>query len=505
MSIRLALFLGAHTAAYVLFVLSWVVLGRAAFAGGVDGADFAAWLGLLAGSALGHLLAVRLQSSIALRLGGSLRRRLVRGTLGLDPDELCDQGAGRLLGRVLEVEAVETLAIGGGLLGLVAGVELAIAAVALSTTSVVTTAALVIWVLATLVVAHRYVRARDRWTATRLELTDDLVAKMLGHRTRLAQQPHSDWHTGEETALGEYEARAQKTDRRMVVLSAVCTRGWVLVGVLGLWTSAGDLAAGAGGVLLAAAALRTLTSGLGNIADASAAWSTLKPLLRNKTGDPVASGADPVPGMPLLSADSVAFGYPGHPVLAEVDLRIEPGDRLLLDGPSGSGKSTLVAVLAGSRRPRQGTLLVRGRSVDEVGEQRWRRRVVLAPQFHENHLLLGTLAFNVLLGRGWPAKPQDLEDARAVCEDLGLGPLLDRMPSGLQQIVGETGWQLSHGERSLVFLARTLLQDADIVVLDETFGALDPATQHRALTAVDKAAPALLVVHHGPRPVFDRP
>jgi ATP-binding cassette subfamily B protein len=110
--------------------------------------------------------------------------------------------------------------------------------------------------------------------------------------------------------------------------------------------------------------------------------------------------------------------------------------------------------------------------------------------------VLGTLAFNLLLGRGWPATPEDLAAAQRVCQRLGLGPLLDRMPSGLHQIVGETGWQLSHGERSLVYLARALLQSADLIILDETFSTLDPLTQHQALTAASEIAPTLLVVHH---------
>ena len=74
----------------------------------------------------------------------------------------------------------------------------------------------------------------------------------------------------------------------------------------------------------------------------------------------------------------------------------------------------------------------------------------------------------------WPPSAADLQQAGEVCEELGLGELLQRMPAGLQQQVGETGWQLSHGERSRVFLARALLQQADLTILDESFAALDP-------------------------------
>jgi hypothetical protein len=95
------------------------------------------------------------------------------------------------------------------------------------------------------------------------------------------------------------------------------------------------------------------------------------------------------------------------------------------------------------------------------------------------HVFTGTLAFNLLLGRRWPPSPDDLMQAEALCRSLGLGALLDRMPAGLLQIVGETGWQLPQGERSQLSIARTLLQGADCLSLDESFAAsiLRPCTR----------------------------
>ena len=83
-----------------------------------------------------------------------------------------------------------------------------------------------------------------------------------------------------------------------------------------------------------------------------------------------------------------------------------------------------------------------------------------------------------------------------ICRDLGLGPLLDRMPGGLMQMVGETGWQLSHGEQSRLFIARALLQRAELIVLDESFAALDPETLSLSLKCVLARAPTLVVIAH---------
>src|SRR5262249_36727856 len=148
------------------------------------------------------------------------------------------------------------------------------------------------------------------------------------------------------------------------------------------------------------------------------------------------------------------------------------------------------------RQPTSGLLLLDGLDYPTLGGKGWRARVAAAPQYHDNHVLSETFVFNVLLGRRWPPLREDIVEAREVCNELGLGELLDRMPGGLGQMVGETGWRLSHGERSRVFIARALLQRSQLVVLDESFAALDPKTLERSLRCVLKRAPSLLVIAH---------
>jgi ATP-binding cassette subfamily B protein len=113
------------------------------------------------------------------------------------------------------------------------------------------------------------------------------------------------------------------------------------------------------------------------------------------------------------------------------------------------------------------------------------------PQLHANHLFADTLAFNLLLGRGWPPSPGDLAAAESVCRALGLGALLDRLPAGLDQRIGEAGWRLSDGEASRVYLARALLQEPDLLILDESLAALDPASRLEVLGAVTERAGAV--------------
>jgi ATP-binding cassette subfamily B protein len=200
----------------------------------------------------------------------------------------------------------------------------------------------------------------------------------------------------------------------------------------------------------------------------------------------------------LLEARDLVLELPGRqrPILAGACLDIRGGDRVVLDGLSGAGKSTLAAVIAAQRPADGGLLLLGGLDQATLGQQAWRRRVVAVPQLHANHLFAETLAFNLLLGRGWPPSARDLADAYALCHDLGLGPLLDRLPAGLEQRVGDAGWHLSDGECSRVCLARAMLQDCDLLILDECLAALDAESRLAVLGVVSRRANALMLIAH---------
>jgi ATP-binding cassette subfamily B protein len=153
-------------------------------------------------------------------------------------------------------------------------------------------------------------------------------------------------------------------------------------------------------------------------------------------------------------------------------------------------------VFAGVRVPESGLLLLDGLDGRTLGSLEWRRRIVTAPQFHDNHVFCGSFAYNLLMGRRWPPRQADLEEAEAICRELDLDGVIAKMPAGIQQMVGETGWQLSHGEKSRLYMARALLQDPELVVLDESFASLDPETMRRSLDCVLRRARALLVIGH---------
>jgi ATP-binding cassette subfamily B protein len=200
----------------------------------------------------------------------------------------------------------------------------------------------------------------------------------------------------------------------------------------------------------------------------------------------------------LLVGRDVSFSYPGRldPVLRGCNIEIRRRQRILIEGPSGSGKSTLGALLCGLRQPSSGLLLLGGFDHHSLRPERWRQRAAGVPQSHENHILSASLLFNIAMSRRWPPCSDDEQEIEAICRELGLADLLARMPGGLQQMVGDSGWQLSHGERSRVCVARALLQQADLRVLDESFAALDPETLDRVLECVVRRSETLVVVSH---------
>jgi ATP-binding cassette subfamily B protein len=517
--------LAVHAAQYVMFLLSWWAIGRAVLGGHLVPSWLGGWALLLLSAVPLLMLSTWLQGKLAVGIGTLLRRRLLAGALVLPPEALNRDGIGRLMGRTLEADSLERLALAGGFPSALSLLELSFAAPILGVGAGgwLHAGLLVAWLALAVLLGVRLAHERYRWTDQRLELTSLTVEHIVGHRTRLAQELPDHWHEREDESLSRYLDRSLALDRRALALLVIVPRAWLLVGLAALapaFVAGTDIVAlgtGVGGVVLAWLSFGRLSAGIDQLASAYVAWRRVAPLFHAASGRLSTFGearasrpvirptspeyvviAPPAGNEPVLEAVDISFRHASRSsdVLSGCDLVVRPGDRLLIQGPSGGGKSTLVSLLTGMQMPRNGLLLARGLDMSCLGETGWRARVSAAPQFHENHVLTETFAFNLLMSRGWPPRPQDLEEARMVCEELGLGPLLERMPGGMYQMVGETGWQLSHGEQSRLFIARALLQHSDVVILDESLAALDPENLALTLRCLRARAPSLVVVAH---------
>ncbi len=501
--------LGVHALETIFLFASWAAVGSGALNGRVDKAWLVAWALCLA--TLVVLRGVARSSEVALSIGfgGLLKERLFAGAMAFDADLLRRKGIGELLSQVFEAEALEGLATDGGLQIVLATLELLMIPVVLSwgVSASLEIILLLAWLCLTAILVLQNARERFRWTKARLGLTHRLVENMTAHRTKLAQQPPSEWHTTEDGETEEYAQVSERLDRSTARIETFIPRGYLIAALLAFSPSflagAATLSQQAitlGVILFAYTSLQRFTFGASRVSAAYVAWRSIKAVFdaaarpaENSTAETVA-----LKEVRTFQLQNVVFTHAGRrvPSLKNCTLTIHRGDSFLLEGDSGSGKSTLALLLAGMRRPSAGFILAGGLDLQTLGEANWRQRVAAAPQYHENHILSASLSFNLLMGRPYPHSSEDIQEARELCLELGLGSLLERMPSGLDHIVGETGWQLSQGERSRVFLARALLQNADLVILDESFAALDPENLHRCLGCVRRRAKALLVIAH---------
>jgi ATP-binding cassette, subfamily C, bacterial CydC len=182
------------------------------------------------------------------------------------------------------------------------------------------------------------------------------------------------------------------------------------------------------------------------------------------------------------------------PVLDDFDLRLEPGSRVALVGPSGAGKTTVVNLLVRFVDPEAGRVTLGGRDLREYRQEDVRRVIAVAGQ--DSHLFSTTIHENVRVGRSG-ASDDEIENA------LRRARILDwtrSLPDGWHTLVGEEGRELSGGQRQRLVVARALLANAPVLVLDEPTAHLDPRTAERLIDDVlDTAADcSVLLITHRP-------
>jgi ATP-binding cassette, subfamily B, bacterial len=507
---QMLLFGSSHVAQLACLVAAWISVGRGAISGRTDPGWLVAWALLLLTMAALRALTTSAQGVLAVGAGGLLKQRLLAGALAMDFDFVRGKGTGQLLGTVLEAEGLESLALNTGMASALTVFEAAIAFVVLclGAAPVLQPILFAICIGAALFLASTYWRARLEVALARLTMMQSLLEKMVGHRTRLAQLARPEWHRKEDGELTAYMSLCVPMDRIGAALWVLPARCWLIAGILALsgallapGPSPAGLATSLGGLLLGYSALSRFCYGAAQLAGAYASWRHLAPIFRSGGHTPGRGSALTAVahlGPAVVEAKELSYRYPGHShyALSDCALRIEPGEKIVIEGSSGSGKSTLASILSGRRKPNSGLLLAGGVDPHICGEAMWRRLIATAPQYQENHIFSASLAFNLLMGGCWPAGPQELTEAREVCNEIGLGPLLGRMPGGLMHMVGETGWQLSQGERSRVFLARALLQRSQLIILDESLAALDPENIRKAAECALRRSQGLILIAH---------
>lgn len=228
----------------------------------------------------------------------------------------------------------------------------------------------------------------------------------------------------------------------------------------------------------------------GSLRNARAELGRLDAVLRT---EPLPEPIEPIePGTYDLEFESVTLGRDGRAVLDDVSFAIPAGQRLAVVGPSGAGKSTVLHVLARFCDVDEGAVRVGGVDVRAMASDALMSRVAIV--FQDVYLFDGTIEENVRLGR------PDATDAevRAAATAARLDEVVERLPRGWAANVGEGGALLSGGERQRVSIARALLKDAPIVLLDEVTSALDPVNEaavHEGIERLMAGRTVVMVAH----------
>ena len=194
---------------------------------------------------------------------------------------------------------------------------------------------------------------------------------------------------------------------------------------------------------------------------------------------PAARLRPPVRGQ--VRFENVSFGYgPDRQVLQEVTLEAKPGQMIALVGPTGAGKSTLVNLLPNFYQPTSGHVLIDGQDISGISLASLRENISVVSQ--EAFLFNGTVRENILYGR-LDASAEELESASraANCHDF-----ITRLPQGYDSHVGERGVKLSVGEKQRVSIARALLKNAPLLILDEATASVDTATERLIQEALER-------------------
>jgi ABC-type multidrug transport system fused ATPase/permease subunit len=472
---------------------------------------------LLSGAALNGVRDYLLQRT-AEGLVLTTRRRLARHLLRLPIAEYDLRRTGDLLSRVGADTTLLRAVVTSGLFEIVTGAVMVIGA----TVAMALLDPLLLGValcglavgMAVAISVSRRVRGLSEQAQARLgEMTSAVERAISAARTiRASGAEEREAETVTHSAVEAYQAGMRVARLRALIgpASAAATQGAFLLvlGVGGARVAAGAISVG--DLVAFVLFLFFLVLPLGQALNAYTQLQTgLGALQRiEEVLDlPSETAADhPVAPAPAAEADvavaleHVSFGYPGGtPVLHDVSFTVPAGSRIALVGPSGAGKSTVLALIERFYETTSGTIRVAGTDVRQVPRDALRRRLGYVEQ--EAPVLAGTLRDNLLLTN------PGADEARllAALDQVNLGTLATRTPDGLDVQVGEGGVLLSGGERQRLAIARTLLADAPILLLDEPTSNLDARNEAALREAIAAASfqRTLIIVAHRLSTVVD--
>lgn len=193
-----------------------------------------------------------------------------------------------------------------------------------------------------------------------------------------------------------------------------------------------------------------------------------------------------------IRLENVSFGYDGSLVLDNVSAEMKKGTLTAIVGPSGSGKSTMLRLIARFYDPQKGRVLFGGEDERELDPEKLMKKISMV--FQDVYLFQDTIGNNIRYGRQ-DATQEEIEAAakQACCHDF-----IRKLPQGYDTMVGEAGSTLSGGEKQRISIARAILKDAPVILLDEATSSLDPeneAEMQKAIGRLVKGRTVIMIAH----------
>ncbi|MBQ3403241.1 MAG: ABC transporter ATP-binding protein [Synergistaceae bacterium] len=244
----------------------------------------------------------------------------------------------------------------------------------------------------------------------------------------------------------------------------------------------GELISFTGYIAFMVQPIRSIMNQMSTLQTGIASAERIQDMLRVPVEDAGTSASEHVKISGNVSFEHVSFYYDeGQEILHDISLDVKAGEKIAFVGPTGAGKSTIADLIPRFYDPTQGRILIDGHDIRTLGLKDLRRQIGIVPQ--ECILMRGTIAFNIAYG----LPELDMKRIEEAAEIADIREFIESLPDGYNSLVGERGVTLSGGQRQRIAIARAVIRDPRILILDEATSSLDTAVEHAVQKALDRA------------------
>ncbi len=243
----------------------------------------------------------------------------------------------------------------------------------------------------------------------------------------------------------------------------------------------GELISFTGYIAFMVQPIRSVMNQMGYLQTGIASAERICEILSIPTENDTAPSEKHIPITGNVRFEHVSFSYDKQEILHDINIDVKAGGKIAIVGPTGSGKSTIADLIPRFYEPSKGRILIDGIDISEFSLKDLRRQIGIVPQ--ECILMRGTVAFNIAYGMG----DFDIAKVKEAAEIADISEFIETLPDGYSSLVGERGVTLSGGQRQRIAIARAVIRDPRILILDEATSSLDTASEQAVQKALNQA------------------